>query len=65
MGQRRGQCVGQSLGTSINRALDGDDDPGSAPHTELLVQSIPADEYLERLAKTRAGYVYQAQGTLQ
>ena len=26
MGQRRGQCVGQSLGTSINRALDGDDD---------------------------------------
>lgn len=46
-------------------ALDGDDDPGSAPHTELLVQSIPADEYLDRLAKTRAGYVYQAQGTLQ
>ncbi len=46
-------------------ALDGDDDPGSAPHTELLVQSIPADEYLERLAKTRAGYVYQSQGTLQ
>ncbi len=46
-------------------ALDGDDDPGSAPHTELLVQSIPADEYLERLSKTRAGYVYQAQGTLQ
>ena len=46
-------------------ALDGDEDPGSAPNTALLVQSIPADDYLFRLAKSRADYVYQAQGTLQ
>lgn len=46
-------------------ALDGDDDPGSAPHTELLVQSIDADEYLDRLAMTPADYAYQAQGGLQ
>ncbi len=46
-------------------ALDGDADPGSAPHDELLVQAIDADEYLERLAKTRTEYAYQAQGTLQ
>lgn len=30
-------------------ALDGDDDPGSAPYTELLVQRIDADEYVDRL----------------
>lgn len=30
-------------------ALDGDDDPGSGPFTELLVQHIDADEYLDRL----------------
>lgn len=46
-------------------ALDGDDDPGSTPNTALLVQSIPADDYLFRLAKSQADYAYQAQGTLQ
>ncbi len=46
-------------------ALDGDDDPGAAPHEELLVQAIDADEYLERLAKTRTDYIAQAQGGLQ
>ncbi|MAY81766.1 MAG: hypothetical protein CL930_13430 [Deltaproteobacteria bacterium] len=30
-------------------ALDGDDDPGSLPSTELLVQTIPGEEYMDRL----------------
>lgn len=30
-------------------ALDGDDDPGAAPFTELLVQTIDGQEYLDRL----------------
>ncbi|MSP55261.1 MAG: hypothetical protein EXR69_06620 [Myxococcales bacterium] len=30
-------------------ALDGDEDPGSGPFTELLVQNIDGAEYLERL----------------
>jgi hypothetical protein len=30
-------------------ALDGDDDPGSLPSTELLVQTISGDEYMDRL----------------
>ena len=48
-------------------ALDGDEDPTSLPSTERLVQSVPSDEYLERLVlpPTTASYVYQAQGTLQ
>ena len=46
-------------------ALDGDDDPGSEPNTLRLVQSVPADEYLERLAAEPAEYVYQSKGTLQ
>ena len=40
-------------------ALDGDKDPGSEPWTELLVQSIPGAEYLERLVRSgRAEYYY-------
>ena len=40
-------------------ALDGDKDPGSEPWTELLVQSIPGAEYLERLVRSgRASYNY-------
>jgi hypothetical protein len=46
-------------------ALDGDDDPGSEPNTLRLVQSVPADEYLDRLAAEPAEYVYQSKGTLQ
>lgn len=30
-------------------ALDGDDDPGSLPSTELLVQTISGEEYMDRL----------------
>ena len=32
-------------------ALDGDDDPGAGPFTELLVQAIDGTEYLDRLVK--------------
>ncbi len=46
-------------------ALDGDDDPGSSPHTERLVQSVPAEEYLDRLAMEPTDYLYQSKGTLQ
>ena len=46
-------------------ALDGDDDSEHTPNQELLVQTIEAAEYLERLASTPADYVYQAQGTIQ
>jgi hypothetical protein len=46
-------------------ALDGDDDPGSTPNTARLVQSVPEDEYLDRLAATPADYAYQAKGTIQ
>jgi hypothetical protein len=30
-------------------ALDGDDDPGTLPSTELLVQTISGEEYMDRL----------------
>lgn len=46
-------------------ALDGDDDPGASPFTRRLVQSVPADEYLDRLAAEPAEYVYQAKGSIQ
>ncbi|RME21478.1 MAG: hypothetical protein D6798_18040 [Deltaproteobacteria bacterium] len=40
-------------------ALDGDDDPGSAPSEELIVQSIDGDEYLDRLVRSgSADYYY-------
>lgn len=47
-------------------ALDGDDDPGSTPNEELLVQTIPGEEYLDRLVMSGdAWYEYETQGTLQ
>jgi hypothetical protein len=46
-------------------ALDGDDDSEHTPNDVLMVQTIPADEYLERLTSTPAEYAYQAQGTIQ
>lgn len=46
-------------------ALDGDDDSESTPNSLLMVEAIAAEEYLERLASTRAAYTHQAQGTLQ
>lgn len=40
-------------------ALDGDDDPTSSPSTQLLVQDIDGDEYLERLVRSgTANYYY-------
>lgn len=33
-------------------ALDGDEDPGESPSTELLVQDISVEEYLERLVRS-------------
>jgi hypothetical protein len=46
--------------------LDGDDDPSAAPNTELLVQHIAGDEYLDRLVMTgSAAYYYESQGTIQ
>jgi hypothetical protein len=47
-------------------ALDGDDDSGSPPHVELLVQSIDGAEYLERLVRSgNTEYGHQAQETLE
>lgn len=47
-------------------ALDGDADPGTPPHVELLVQSIEATEYLDRLVRDgNTGYGHQAQETLE
>ncbi len=46
-------------------ALDGDADPGSSPSEVLMVQTIDPDEYLDRLAATRADYDATAQGELQ
>lgn len=47
-------------------ALDGDTDPGALPATELLVQSIGADEYLDRLVMSgRATYAFQQKETIQ
>ncbi len=40
-------------------ALDGDDDPSSPPNTELLVQAIDGEEYLDRLVMSgRSSYNY-------
>jgi len=47
-------------------ALDGDADPGTPPHVELLVQSIDADEYLDRLVRDgNTEYGHQEQETLE
>lgn len=47
-------------------ALDGDDDPSNEPCTELLVQSVDGEEYLDRLVMSgRARYEYEAKGTLR
>lgn len=47
-------------------ALDGDEDPGSGPYTELLVQDIDGAEYLERLVKSgRATYNYTQKESLR
>jgi hypothetical protein len=46
-------------------ALDGDDEPDHTPNALLMVEEIPADEYLDRLTPDGADYQYQAQGTIQ
>lgn len=47
-------------------ALDGDADPGSAPSTELLVQSITGAEYLDRLVRSgQANYESPARVTFE
>jgi len=47
-------------------ALDGDSDPGSSPHTELLVQSVDGDEYLDRLVMSgNPRYDYTQQGNIR
>lgn len=47
-------------------ALDGDEDPGSLPSEELLVQTIDGEEYLDRLVMSgRAKYQDQDQGSIK
>jgi hypothetical protein len=47
-------------------ALDGDADPRTAPSTDLMVQTIGGDEYLDLLVRSGAPrYQDQAQETLQ
>ena len=47
-------------------ALDGDDDPGSAPHEVMMVQAIDGEEYLNRLVRDDfAYYDYENEGTIQ
>jgi hypothetical protein len=47
-------------------ALDGDADPSSSPSTPLMVEQIPADEYLFRLVMSGSPrYNNEAQETLQ
>lgn len=47
-------------------ALDGDEDPGSYPGEELLVQAITGEEYLDRLVMSgRTNYRYTQKETLQ
>jgi hypothetical protein len=47
-------------------ALDGDEDAYASPHEELLVQSIPGEEYLDRLVyRDAADYNYEYQGTIR
>ncbi len=46
--------------------LDGDDDPGDSPSTELRVHALYADVYLDRLVRSgRPSYRYTQSGTLQ
>lgn len=47
-------------------ALDGDLDPGATPSSELLVQSLSGEEYLDRLVRRGpAVYAYQAEETIE
>ena len=47
-------------------ALDGDADPGSAPSTEWLVQTIPGQDYLDALVRSgSASYQYPARITIE
>jgi hypothetical protein len=47
-------------------ALDGDEDPRSYPSTDLLVQAIAGDEYLERLVRDGdPDYVHTQKETIQ
>jgi hypothetical protein len=47
-------------------ALDGDGNPGSAPHTEKMVHHVPAEEYLDELVRSgQPSYHSAAQETLQ
>ena len=57
---------GSELIWDATLALDGDANPGSSPHTELLVQSIPASEYLDRLVRSgNPRYGDMAQETIE
>lgn len=59
--------VSETLGAvwDATLALDGDADPGSAPSELLMVQTIEPEEYLDRLAASRADYDVTAQGEIQ
>jgi hypothetical protein len=47
-------------------ALDGDGDPGEAPHLEKLVHHVPAEEYLDELVRAgQPNYHSSSQETLQ
>lgn len=57
---------GSELIWDATLALDGDGDPGETPNTDLLVQEIPADEYLDRLVRSGfPQYNSQIRGTLE
>ena len=46
--------------------LDGDNDPGARPFTELPAQAIPGPEYLWRLVRAgNADYRFESQGTIE
>ena len=44
-------------------AVDGDDDPKSAPHVRKMVQNMPGPEYLTRLSPGTPTYQYVDQAT--
>lgn len=47
-------------------ALDGDEDPGAEPSTELLVQAVSVEEYIDRLVRSGSpNTMYFTPGTLQ
>ncbi|MFZ5481897.1 MAG: hypothetical protein ACOZNI_34370 [Myxococcota bacterium] len=47
-------------------ALDGDDNPSTTPNTELLVQAIDGEEYLDRLVLSgRVRYAHTQKETIQ